>query len=323
LPTTALHGAKAHLLLDSQALRIWRATLLFLAGAESCMQAGAAYWQGSFGPQALPGPYGAIASSGPATLVVAGTTVVALWYFLGPRASLVAGYLAIAGMKTAGETFERVFASHHQDFYQGGAMVLGVVIGETYARMIGIVSERSRSEALEARRFGMTGALAMLAGTYMAAGSSKLLAGGIGWATSSTVRLMILSHSEVEWNLAEIIPAWTANHPYVCMALEVGTLIVQLGAFMLIVGPRARTLWASLLAAFHMGIYLSSHILFVSALVFSAVVAIPWAWVLRRPPAADELDEVTQDTARPALRQRALLLFVIALVGVWGLLSLP
>jgi hypothetical protein len=298
-------------------------TLLCVTAAECGRQVGASHWQALFRSEPLAGPYGAIATSLPAAVVLAGGTLSALWRFLGPRASLIAGYVALAGMKIGGEMFERVFTVHHQDFYQGGAMLLGMVIGETYARLVGIVPDRSREETLEARRFGMTGALAMLAATYMAAGSSKLLAGGIGWAASSTVRLMILSHSEVEWNLSEVIPAWTANNPYVCMTLEVGTLLVQLGAFMLIVGPRARTLWAFLIAAFHLGIYLTSHILFLSALVFSSVVAGPWAWVLRRPPAPDEPDEVTQEMARPASRQRDLLFLAVSAVAVSWLMSLP
>lgn len=289
-----------------------------MTATECCVQTGAAYWQGSFRPETVLGLYGFIARSLPATLILFGITVVALWRFLGPRASLTAGFVALAGMKTAGETFECVFAVHHQDFYQAGAMLAGTVLGETYARIIGVRSERTRGDYLEARRFGMTGALAMLAGSYMAAGSSKLLTGGLGWATSSAVRLMLLSHGEVEgsaWSLT--IPQWTANSPYVCMALEVGTLIVQIGAFMLIVGPRARRMWASLIVAFHLGIYLTSHILFLSPMIFAAAVAVPWAYLLPRQPAdSEDPGEEASDRARPATRVGVLVLVALSEVVV-------
>lgn len=297
-------------------MKIWRGTLLFMLAAECCVQTGASYWQGSFRPESLTGLYGLVALHLPATLLLAATTLVALWKFLGPGSSLTAGYIALLGMKLAGETFERVFAAHHQDFYQAGAMLAGAVVGESYARAIGILAQRSRTELLETRRFGMTGALGMLAGSYMAAGASKVLQGGIGWATSSTVRLMILSHTELEgnpWALA--IPHWTADNPYVCMALEVGTLIIQLGAFMLIVGPRARRLWAVLLVAFHAGIYITSGILFLSPMLMAAVVAIPWARILGKPD--DEPSEEAQQ--RPATRPAALVLLAVGITLVMRL----
>ena len=162
----------------------------------------------------------------------------------------------------------------------------------------------------------------MLAATYMAAGSSKLIGGGLGWATSSAVRLMLLSHGEVEgspWSLT--IPQWTASSPYVCMALEVCTLMVQMGAFMLIIGPRARRLWAALIVAFHLGIYLTSHILFISAMVFAAVVAIPWSYLLPRRPDIEDAGEDRQDSARPATRHVALILLAMSIVGVLRVMS--
>lgn len=298
--------------MDPQALSIWRATLLFITAVECCVQAAAAYWQASFRPESVASLYGRIALSPLATTILIAVTLTALWRFLGPRASLAAGIAAFAGMKIVGETFASVFAVHHQDFYQGGAMLAGVVLGEAYARIEGVRPQRSRAEALEARRFGMTGALGMLAGSYLAAGTSKLLGGGLSWATSSALRLMLLSHGEVEgglWSLG--VPRWTAASPYVCMALEFGTLLIQLGAFMLVLGPLARRLWALLIVAFHTGIYLTSHILFVSPLLFTAVVAVPWAHLLPRAPDRDDPGEAVQDRARLATRPGTLVLLAV------------
>lgn len=308
--------------MEPQALKVWRGTLLLITAVECCVQAGAAYWQGRFRAEPVPGLYGSISHGLVPTAVLASVTLVALRRFLGPRASLAAGILALAGLKIVSETFQRVFVVHHQDFYQGGAMLAGVVAGEAYARFVGIRPDRGRAEALEARRFGMTGALGMLAGSYMAAGSSKLLEGGLGWATSSAVRLMILSHGEVDgstWSTA--IPRWTAAHPYVCMALEAATLVVQLGAFMLVLAPWARRLWAALIVAFHAGIYVTSSILFLSPMIFAAAVAVPWARVLPRPPDAEDPGEVSRGISRSATRPRALLLLLLGEVVVLWLAS--
>lgn len=309
--------------MDPKALTIWRSALLLITAAECTIQTSAGYWQAQFRPTPIAPPYGWVAHNLVVTILLATMTVIALWRFLGPRASLAAGFVALAGLKIGGETFERVFMVHHQDFYQGGALLIGALIGESYARMLGVRAEGGRLQALEARRFGMTGALAMLAASYMAAGSSKVLTGGISWATSAALRLMILSHSDVEGGLlATAIPNWAAASPHLCLALEMGTLVVQLGAFMLIVGPRARRLWASLIVAFHLGIYLTSHILFVTPMLFAAVVAFPWARVL--PGGDDNLDdlhdplhdpgEVPQRRARPAARGRDLVILAGAVV---------
>lgn len=309
--------------MDPQALSIWRGTLLLIAATECCVQGGAAYWQAVFRPETSLGSYGVIAGSLPAMVALIATTLVALWRFLGSRASLAAGLIALAGMKVVGETFARIFSVHHQDFYQGGAMLAGVVVGEAYALWEGVRPDRSRADALEARRFGMTGALGMLAGSYMAAGTSKVLVGGLGWATSSAVRLMLLSHAEVDgaaWSLA--ISRWTADSPYLCMALEVATLIIQLGAFMLVIGPRARRLWALLIVAFHAGIYLTSHIFFLSPMMFAVVVAVPWARLMpwRRADSEDPGEE-KQGIARPATRPAALVLLLVGEVVLLRLAS--
>ncbi|MEI8258880.1 MAG: hypothetical protein WCJ30_24695 [Deltaproteobacteria bacterium] len=308
--------------MEPQALKIWRGTLLFITAAECCVQAGSAYWQARFRPESVAGLYGLCARSLAVTVVVVAVTLLALYRFLGPRASLASGLVALAGMKIAGETFAAVFTVHRQDFYQGGAMLAGVVMGEAYARRAGVRPENSRAEALEARRFGMTGALGMLAGSYMAAGTSKLLAGGFGWATSSALRLMLLSHAEVDggaWSL--VVPRWTAASPLVCMALETGTLIIQLGAFMLVLGPRARRLWATLIVAFHAGIYLTSHILFLTPMIFAIAVAVPWSRVLRRAEDPEDPGEAKQDLARPVTRPGALVLIVVGCAALLRLTS--
>ncbi len=277
------------------------------------MQLSAAYWQGQFRPLPVGAPYGWVAHNLPVALAVGAVTLFALFRFLGSAGSLAAGFVALAGLKICGETFERVFAVHHQDFYQGGIMLLGAVVGETYARMVGVRAEADDEQRLETRRFGMTGTVAMLGASYMAAGTSKLLGGGVSWATSSAVRLMILSHSDVEGGLiATAIPNWAADSPYLCIALEFGTLIVQLGGFMLIVGPRARRLWAALIVAFHAGIYVTSHILFLSPMLFAAVVAIPWSRILGidHSNLPGELEQ-----QRPASRQLALVALAFGMVA--------
>jgi hypothetical protein len=43
-----------------------------------------------------------------------------------------------------------------------------------------------------------------------------------------------------------------------------------------------RTCWAILIVLFHLGIYVTSNILFLQPLLFAVVVAIPWSWLARR-----------------------------------------
>jgi hypothetical protein len=156
----------------------------------------------------------------------------------------------------------------------------------------------------------------------MAAGTSKLLGAGLGWASGATIRLMILSHTEVEEGFWTAIHWWAANHPYVCIALSIGTLIIQLGAFMLVFGPRWRRMWAVLIVAFHGGIYLTSHILFLSPMLFAATVAVPWSRLLpRRTSEEPYLSEEQEDLRRPATQRACLALLLIGALLTLRLLS--
>jgi hypothetical protein len=309
--------------MDAQALRAWRTTLLVLLAGECTRMLASAWSLTRFQPAVSGSAWaGFLASHLVLLFPLYVVTLYALWRFLGPRGHLRSGVPAVLGMWASFQIFASAYTVHHQDFFQGGAVLVGFFLGEAYAWLLGIRTEGDGLPSLTSRGFGATGGLAMFAGTYIAAGLSKLRGAGLGWATSSTVRLMVLSHTEVDdaARSADIM-RWIGASPRLCMVLEGATLAIQLGAFMLIVGPRARRIWAALIIAFHLGIYLSSNILFLEPMVFAASLAFPWALAVSLVRRGRDFDDAQAVDLSP-FRARARARFLLVFGAVVGLLAL-
>lgn len=268
--------------MDATTLKCWRTSLLLILSAETVLLAYAAWSQQRYKSIAAGSALFVWLASTPIALtVVVVLTLVALAGFLGWRGRFLWGLVALAGMKTIYEVFATVFAAHHQTFTQGGAVLLGFVLGEAYARFIGVREERDRREWLLAKWLGATGGLATFAAGYINAGAGKLIYGGLDWLDSSTIQLMVLSHTEIgTGTIKEHLGQWVGANGTLCVLLQIATIAIQLGAFTLVLRPMVRTLWATFIVAFHLGIYLASNIFFLQAMLFAAVVAFPWSWAV-------------------------------------------
>jgi hypothetical protein len=270
--------------MDATTLRCWRIGLLVILVIEAAVLGYAAWSLQRFKPILDGNPvYLWLASSSVAMTLLYGATVGALVGFLGRRGRLVWGFVALAGMKILFEVFATMYSAHHQDFFQSGAILLGFVLGEAYAYCIGLRESRGDDEWLACKQFGATAAIALFAATYVAAGTSKIIYGGVSWIDSSTIRLMVAAHTEIgtgAWK--DAIGQWVAASPEFCSFLQIGTVIIQVGSILLVAGNRIRTWWAILIVLFHLGIYFPSNILFLQPLIFAAILAFPWRRVMTR-----------------------------------------
>jgi len=269
--------------MDAATLKGWRYGLLVILVIEAAVLAYTSWSLQRFKPITEGNwVYLGLASSPAAMLALYAVALIGLIGFLGPRGRLPWGFVALVAMKVLLEVFATIFSAHHQDFYQSGAILFGFVLGELYAYCIGLREGRSRDEWLTCKQLGATAAIAIFGATYVAAGTSKIIYGGLSWIDSSTLRLMVAAHTEVgtaAWK--DAIGHWVAANPLVCASLQIGTVIIQVGSFLLVVN-RLRTLWATLIVLFHIGIYLPSNILFLQPLIFAAIVAFPWRWLAAR-----------------------------------------
>ncbi len=215
------------------------------------------------------------------------------------------------------------YATGHQDFIQGGAAMLGWLLGAAWARALGLRPSRSPEERLEADRFGGTGALAVFAATYVCAGTSKLLNTGFEWTGAVTIRLMAISHLRVDdTSLLAGLKTWLAHNSYAGTVLQWATVIVQLGAVTVLLGRRARVVWCFALALLHVGIYLSSGIVFLTPMVIALAFAVPWDRRRGAEPREAESREAEPPALDPVRVRRVLLAAGAGLVLVLSLVWL-
>jgi hypothetical protein len=197
------------------------------------------------------------------------------------RASLACGLAALAGLALLAESHAALVGGPARSFFASGALLLAWVAGAALARALAPAS--GELCAVE-DRFGEAAAVAVFAAMYVAAGMSKLLASGTAWADETTLRGIILSHHRVDD--ASWIAAYAravAESPGLGQALAAATLVVQLGAMLLLAAPRWRLVWAALLIGFHLNTLLLAGILYLENALLLLAFALPWPAILGRP----------------------------------------
>jgi hypothetical protein len=100
---------------------------------------------------------------------------------------------------------------------------------------------------------------------YFFSGYSKIFYSGWRWASSSNMRNWMLYFSEADQTrVFHSLGAWIAARPVVCGIIGVGTLVFELGLFVVLFSKTARLLLIPLVAIFHLGILLSMNLVFLN-----------------------------------------------------------
>jgi hypothetical protein len=218
-----------------------------------------------------------------------------------------------------------------ETFIQSGASLLGWTAGLLYAWGLGWRPERSAREREQCERMGAQGALSLFAATYVNAGLSKLLHGGLAWAQAPTIRLMILTQPNLDSHssLLQLARQWVVASPRFTLVLAGSALVFELGAFMLTVGPRWRFVWGFLLLGMHSGIKLLSDIGFTQARLLCLLYAMPWPFVVRKlgrwlprlrengEPASAQ-DELTAPAVRHVMTVAMVLILIVTCAALAG-----
>jgi len=251
---------------------------------------------------------------GVGVLVLVG--VGALARFVRRPAALAAGVVALIVIGVLVETISAVSRGPKREFFSLGAALFGWLGGLVYARALWPGATRQeRDEAL-----AEAGAVAAFAATYVNAGVSKLLASGLGWSDSRTLRGIILTHHRIDdASLSGAYAQLIALHPGLAQALSLATLAIEVGAFIYLIGPRARLVWGALLLGFHVNVGLLANIGYLEARLLIVFFSLPWPRLLRRPrmpaaAAASPVDPLRH--AEVALWSATALLLVAALAWV-------
>ncbi|MBK9753563.1 MAG: hypothetical protein IPO88_08660 [Nannocystis sp.] len=235
------------------------------------------------GPRSHPlAPAWLLAPGGHSFLVaaVAIPGLLALLAFARAWHPLRSGALALATLCLLNESHAALIHGPSRPYFFSGALLLAWLAGTALARALHRGEPRSLARD---ERHAEAAALGVLAAIYVSAGLSKLLHSGVSWADQQTLRAIVLSHHRVaDTSLAGSYAHFIAARPLLSQVLATLTLVVQLGAPLMLVGPRLRAAWGLLLLGFHVQVTLLTGIGYLQAKLLVPLFTLPWPALLAR-----------------------------------------
>lgn len=211
--------------------------------------------------------------------------------------------LAIAATAILHDVVGRVLGVFHETFYHAGAALFGWAAGVGWARAVA-------ADEPSTRRLAARCAVAAFAATYVCAGMSKLHDSGIGWADADGLRLVVLSHLPMgAHGAADAFKMWMVAHPRVAQTFGVAALVVELGAWTMLLGARWRRATGALLLGFHVGTFLLMRVFFLEAAILLGALVVPWSRGSKPP----SIDEPPSHETSPRRVARAAVAIVVAL----------
>jgi hypothetical protein len=238
--------------------------------------------------------------------------LVAVVQLMRGRRTLACGALALVAMALMAESHAAVVGGPARNTFASGAVLLGWLGGLVWGRALG---DGDREDLAE------SGALALLAATYVGAALSKLMALGVAWIDDHTLRALLLTQNRVsDHGLLARYAMLVVEHPRLSQALAGATVVIQLGAVALVLSARLRLVSAALLLAFHVNVALLTGIYYSGNMLLLVAFGCPWArWLgLRRGDAPEHL-------RKPDVEHRVLIAgvaVVVVLIALAWLLPL-
>ena len=272
------------------------------------------------GPRSHPLAPALLLAPGDHPVLVAAIAIPGLLALLGfARAwhPLRSGALALLSLALLNESHAALIHGPSRPYFFSGALLLGWLGGTLLARLV----HRDEPPSLPRdERLAEAAALACLAAIYAGAGLSKLLHSGVSWADQQTLRAIVLAHHRVADNsLVGDYAHFITARPHLSQLFATLTLVVQLGAPLILVGPRLRAAWGLLLLGFHVQVTLLTGIGYLQAKLLVPLFTLPWPALLarlRRRPAPRDPPIAITPRARRILGLAAGVLALLAAL-VW------
>ena len=134
-----------------------------------------------------------------------------------------------------------------------------LVLGFSPAAAAWSVDRRSESELRISERFGWPIQIMALLTviTYVLAGVAKIRYGGFDWLTGDVLRNQIAYDNLRKILIGDVhspIAGWVVRHPSLLRPFAAISVLVELGAFVALLGPRWRAIWVGAAWLFHIGI---------------------------------------------------------------------
>ena len=163
---------------------------------------------------------------------------------------------------------------HHND------LPLLLVAGVLAAAPVGL-------RLLDDRRSAATGwpvrtSLAVVVSVYFLSGFQKVVSSGPAWVLSDNLRNIMYGAHRNGHAPTDAVSLFIADRPWLAHLAALATLVVELGAVVVLARPRARPALLVAVAGLHLMIYLTHGLDYSMWVGTAAVVLIDWDAVLRR-----------------------------------------
>ncbi len=173
---------------------------------------------------------------------------------------LGAGALALVSLMLLSTAHTQLFGSPWRHLFYSGMCLTGWLTGLAVSRRRGAPADES---------YARIGSLALLGAAYLNAGLSKIVFGGIDWASGAPIQAVIIGQDGlVADGILSIYRSWVVDTPEVARLFSVATLAFELAAPLMIAGRRTRLLVAVGLFSMHANIYVLTGILYWESMVF-------------------------------------------------------
>ena len=181
--------------------------------------------------------------------------------------STLGGAIALVGLSALCLIHSHLRGEHDESLFYAGILLAGWLTTEAIASV--------RESEDDPSAWGARGALAFLAGSYVAAGLSK--AGSASWWDGENLRLALAMATDIYPGSVWLgVRQWMADATWLTPVLAVLTVAVELGGVLLVGGPRARMWAGTALWCLHLGIFIALGVLFPEPLLLLPLMTWPW-----------------------------------------------
>jgi hypothetical protein len=170
------------------------------------------------------------------------------------------GLLALGALVLLSTAHAQLYGSPWRHLFYSGLCLSGWLAGLAVSRWRGAPTDES---------YACVGTVALLGAAYFNAGISKIVYGGIDWASGSPIQAVIIGQDGmVADSIISVYRSWLVSTPAAASFFSIATLGFELTAPLMLVGRRTRICVAFGLICMHLNIYVLTGILYWESMVF-------------------------------------------------------
>lgn len=248
-------------------------------------------------------------------------TIFAIARFARARDPVRWGLIALALRAVVAECNVAVTGQIAAEWHVSGLCLGGWIAGVAYAQYAHDASARGDDPV--SRRFAEAGVTTGVVAMYVAAGVSKVLRAGFAWSRPEMIWHVAYASIRVDGDdVRSRLALALIEHPWLARASSTATLVVETGAFMMLVSRRWRQAVCLALIAMHMSFYAFVRLSAPQTVAMCLLLAFDWQAILarRRGEAVEPLADPPLDAARARSLLSTLALAWVALTLLaWAL----